>query len=64
MNKSLTATLKYALTSYKKMQLLAKLVQGKQVDEALNILEHTPKAAARMLWKVVRSAQSNAITNA
>lgn len=64
MNRSLTATLKYALTSYKKMQLLARLVQGKQVDEALSILEHTPKAAAKMLWKVVRSAQSNAINNA
>lgn len=64
MNKSLTATLKYALTSYKKMQLIAKLVQGKPVDEALTILEHTPKAAAKMLWKVVKSAQANAVTNA
>lgn len=63
MNKSLTATLKYALTSAKKMQLLAKLVQGKRVDDALNILEHTPKAAAQILWKVVKSAQSNAVTN-
>lgn len=64
MNKSLTATLKYALTSYKKMQLVAKLVQGKNVDEALTILEHTPKASAKMLWKVIKSAQANAVNNA
>lgn len=61
MQKSLSATLKYALTSYKKMQLLAKLVAGKQVDEALVVLENTPKAAAKMLWKVVKSAQANAV---
>ncbi len=44
------------------MQLLAKLVAGKKVDEALIILENTPKAAAKMLWKVVRSAQANAVS--
>lgn len=64
MQNSLSATLKYALTSYKKMQLLGKLVAGKQVDDALVTLEHTPKAAAKMLWKVVKSAQANAVTNA
>ena len=62
MQKSLSATLKYALTSYKKMQLLAKRVAGKKVDEALIILENTPKAAAKMLWKVVKSAQVNAVS--
>lgn len=61
MQKSLSATLKYALTSYKKMQLLAKLVAGKKVDDALIILENTPKAAAKMLWKVIKSAQANAV---
>jgi ribosomal protein L22 len=46
------------------MQLLGKLVSGKQVDDALNILEHTQKSAAKMLWKVVKSAQANAVNNA
>ena len=64
MQNSLSASLKYALTSYKKMQLLSKLVAGKQVDDALNILEHTQKSAAKMLWKVVKSAQANAVNNA
>lgn len=64
MQNNLSATLNYALTSYKKMQLIAKLVTGKQVDDALNILEHTQKSAAKMLWKVVKSAQANATHNA
>ena len=64
MQNNLSATLNYALTSYKKMQLIAKLVTGKKVDDALNILEHTQKSAAKMLWKVVKSAQANATHNA
>ena len=63
-NASFTATLKYALTSHKKMLLLAKLVQGKQVDEAIRILEFTPKKAAKVLAKVIKSARANATTNA
>lgn len=46
------------------MQLVAKLVTGKKVDDALNVLEHTQKSAAKMLWKVVKSAQANATHNA
>lgn len=64
MQNKLSATLNYALTSYKKMQLLAKLISGKQVDDALNTLEHTQKSAAGMLWKVVKSAKANATHNA
>lgn len=60
----MTATLKYALVSDKKMNLIAKLVKGKQVDEALDILKFTPKKAARTLYKVVKSAKTNAETNA
>ena len=60
MNKSLTATLKYALMSDKKMSLIAKLVRGKKVDEALDILRFLPKKWAKTLYKVVQSAYSNA----
>jgi len=60
MTKSLTATLKYALVSDKKMSLMAKLVQGKRVEDALNILKLLPKKAAKILLKVVLSAYSNA----
>ena len=60
MNKSLTATLKYALTSDKKMSLMAKLIKGKNVEDALNTLAVLPKKAAKILFKVVKSAYSNA----
>jgi len=60
MSKSLTATLKYALVSDKKMSLMAKLVQGKKVEDALNTLAVLPKKAAKILYKVVKSAFSNA----
>lgn len=36
------------------------LVRGKQVDEALAILEYEPKRAAPMISKVIRSALANA----
>ena len=64
MQNNLSATLTYALTSSQKMQLVAKLVTGKKVEDALNILEYTQKSAAKMLWKVVKSAQANATHNA
>lgn len=60
MSKSLTATLKYALVSDKKMTLIAKLVQGKKVDDALKVLAFLPKKAAKTLYKVIKSAYSNA----
>lgn len=63
MNKSLTATLKYALSSHKKMNLVAQLVRWKNVDEALNQLQFTPKKWAGILHKVIHSAMSNAKNN-
>jgi len=63
MSASMTATLKYALTSDKKMLLLAKLVQWKNAEESLRILEFTQKKAAGILHKVVKSAFSNAVAS-
>jgi ribosomal protein L22 len=40
---NMTATLKYALVSHIKMDLIAKLVRGKKVQEALDILHFTQK---------------------
>ena len=61
---NLTATLKYALVSDKKMSLIAQMVKGKKVDEALTFLEVLPKKAAKFLAKVIKSAYANATTNA
>lgn len=64
MNKSYTATLKYATLSYQKMNLIAKMVRWMKASEALLTLEMMPKKAAWILWKVVRSAVANAEHNA
>ena len=44
--KSLTATLRYALSSEKKLELAAKLARGKGVDEAQKVLKFAPWKAA------------------
>ena len=62
-NWNMTATLKYAIVSDKKMLLISKLVKWKKVQDALDILEYTPKKAAKILTKVIKSAASNAVVN-
>lgn len=64
MNNSLTATLTYATTSYKKMNLIAKLVRGKGALEGMSLLHHLPKKAGEILFKLVKSAVANAENNA
>lgn len=60
---NLTATLKYALVSDKKMSLMAQMVKGKKVEDALVLLGFLPKKSAKCLYKVVKSASANATTN-
>ena len=60
----MTATLKYALVSHIKMELIAKLVRGKKVQEALDLLNFVPKKGAKSLYKVIHSAAANATTTA
>jgi len=55
-----TATLKYLKGSPQKVRLVADLVRGKKVDEALSILRFTKRTCARDLEKLLRSAVSNA----
>jgi large subunit ribosomal protein L22 len=42
------------------MRLVVDLVRGKGVEEALNILDFTPKRAAKVVAKTVRSVVANA----
>lgn len=44
----------------RKIGLVASLVRGRTVADALTILEHTPKRAARPVSKVIASASANA----
>jgi large subunit ribosomal protein L22 len=44
----------------RKVRLVVDLVRGKRVEEALNVLDLTPKRAARIVAKALRSAVANA----
>lgn len=47
----------------RKVSLVASLVRGRTVADALVILQHTPKRAARPLAKLIESAKANAVNN-
>ena len=49
--------------SAQKVRLVVDLVRGKQAVEALNILQFTPKVAARHVHKLLASAVANAEEN-
>ncbi|EKD47754.1 MAG: hypothetical protein ACD_65C00302G0002 [uncultured bacterium] len=57
------AVLRQTRISPKKANLVAGLVRGKNVEDALAILKFTPKKGAGILAKVVKSAAANAENN-
>ena len=57
------AKLKYARISPQKCRLVADLVRGKPVGQALNTLRFTPKKGAELVRKVLESAIANAENN-
>ena len=61
--KKAVATLKYARISSRKVKIVADLIRGKQVDEALAIIKFTPKASSEILEKLLKSAIANAENN-
>lgn len=50
----------HAPVSPRKARLIADMIRGKDVSDALNTLNLQPQRAAKMLLKVIRSAQANA----
>jgi large subunit ribosomal protein L22 len=58
------AVAKYLPTTSRKAKLVVDLIRGKDVEEAINILKFTPRAASPMVEKVLRSAIANARQNA
>ena len=46
------ATLKYARISSRKVKIVADLIRGKNVDEALAIVKFTPKGSSELLEKL------------
>ena len=57
------AILKYARISARKVKIVADLIRGKNVDEALSIIKFTPKASSELLEKLLKSAIANAENN-
>jgi large subunit ribosomal protein L22 len=54
---------KYIRISSSKVKIVIDLIRGKHVDEALAILNFTPKAAAPVVAKILNSAIANAVNN-
>ena len=61
--KEARATLKFARISSRKIKIVADLIRGKDVDEALAIMKFTPKASSEVLEKLLKSAIANAENN-
>ena len=60
---SVQATAKGVRMSPRKVAVVAALVRGRTVEEALTILEHTPRRSALAVSKVIASAKANADHN-
>ena len=54
------ASVNYVRVSPRKARLVVDLVRGKRAEDALNILSVTPKAAAGIVERLLRSAIANA----
>ena len=57
------ASLNYARISSRKVKIVADLIRGKKVSEALSIVKFAPKASAEILEKLLKSAIANAENN-
>jgi large subunit ribosomal protein L22 len=58
-----TATARFVRVSARKARLVLDQIRGRSVSEALATLQYTPRAAARLVEKVLRSAVANAEHN-
>ncbi|MCR6104824.1 50S ribosomal protein L22 [Salipaludibacillus agaradhaerens] len=47
----------------RKVRLVADLIRGKEIGEAISILRHTPKKASPVIEKLLNSAMANAEHN-
>lgn len=57
------AEIKGVAIAPRKVKIVADLVRGRSVADALVILDHTPRRSARPVSKAIASAKSNAVNN-
>jgi len=57
------AVARYVRVAPRKVSLVLDLIRGKNIGEALAILNHTPKSASPIIEKVLKSAIANADQN-
>lgn len=57
------AVLKFVRVPPRKARLVIDLIRGRDVEQALTIIRFTPKRAARVIGKVLKSAMANAHHN-
>lgn len=60
---AVNAVAKNVRISPRKVSVVASLVRGRSVEDALTILAHTPRRAATPVAKVIKSAKANANHN-
>jgi large subunit ribosomal protein L22 len=58
-----SAIARHVRISSNKVRIVVNLIRGKTVDDAVAILQFTPKAAAPVVLKVLNSAIANAVNN-
>lgn len=63
MDVSVSAKLSGANISAQKVRLVADMIRGERVEDALATLQYTPKKAAHLIKKVLNSAIANAEEN-
>lgn len=57
------ATLNYARIAPSKVKIVLDLIKGKSLAEAYAIVRFTPKAASELIFKLLKSAEANAVNN-
>lgn len=57
------AILRYARISSRKVKIVLDLIKNKSLEEAYAIVKNTPKAASEVLYKLLKSAEANAVNN-
>lgn len=57
------AHLRYARISPRKVSIVLDLIRNKPASYAVAVLDHTPKAASELLYKLLKSAMANAENN-